>query len=670
MAESRWRGRGIIRWALTLAVIAYALTDWGSDSETKQAGPSDEADATPSLRITSISDADVTPGDAIVVAYDGAEPNVPIEATVAKRRAEIVVGETSSVVVRIPSETPYGKAGLRLVQGTHRSKAWDLHVRASNHRKLIGRLLGGLAFFVYGLGLLALGVRGLAGQGVRTLLGRLTRNPPQAVGVGVLVGSVTQLTSSSAAFAVSLVDARMLALAPTIAILVGAQLGASITGALLPVGFARESLLVIAIGVLWTRLSTSRRANAVAQLILGAGLMLYGLHLLQTSVEPLVGDPKILPYVGYLRAEGVTAMLTCAAIGALLAFVLQGPGPVYVLVVGLAQASGTLPLTNALAILAGTNLGAALGMALIAWQSGRLTRRLATPHILFGMFATALALATLPLWKAAAEAIMGTDPGMREYGHSVVQHSMSARLAVGFAISQISVVGAWLLVLPALIRRATHTHPTNTAAPELSNGAIMISVQTSLARVLEGQRKALDAALETSCSGDRARAAECEEELVESRLALQLQITMVSAASSNAEIDRMARTLVASLQLQRVVEQLIDVAELGVERGLRLSTDEQARLRTMHELARESFDILIAALEGGGAPDPEAAGGREIRMNVLEAEGRTESTTARRKNESASVRFGVAELIGSYEHVGNHLFRVTKAMTEDSDELG
>ena len=67
------------------------------------------------------------------------------------------------------------------------------------------------------------------------------------------MGAVTQLTTSAAAFTVSLVEARLLAFASTIAVFVGPQLGVSITGALLPVPVARESLLIIVIGVAWTR---------------------------------------------------------------------------------------------------------------------------------------------------------------------------------------------------------------------------------------------------------------------------------------------------------------------------------------------------------------------------------------------------------------------------------
>ena len=669
MADRRRRARSTVRWFLTIVIVAYAVADWGSDQDPKPAEPSDEP-TTSELRITSISDADVTQGDAVAVAFEGASDPATVEARIAKRTAEILARDARSLVVRVPRDLPNGKASLRLVQGEHRSKAWDLHVRAANHRKLIGRLLGGLALFVHGLGLLALGMRGLAGQGVRALLGTLTRHPPRAVGVGVLVGAVTQLTSSSAALGASLVGARLLAVGPAIAIFVGAQLGASITGALLPVGFTHESLLLIAIGVLWSRLATSRRAAAISHLVLGAGLMLYGLHLLQTSIEPLVGDPKILPFVSYLRDAGIPAQLICAVTGALLAFVLQGPGPVYVLVIGLAHASGALPLTNALAVLAGTNLGAAAGMALIAWQAGRAARPLAAPHLLFGAAATVLGLAMLPAWRAVADALVGGDGAAVAYGHSVVQTTMAIRLAIGFAGSQIAIVAVWLAVLPAVIRRASQPLQVAHAPRVVTPDATAMATERELIDVLDRLRFAVDTALGTSCTGNRELATAAEEALATSRQALERQVAAIADVLGATPLERLSHGLVASLQLQRMVEQLVQVAELGVERGLKLTADEQTSLRAMHGLAHESFDALIDALERGVAPDVEAAGAREIQMNVLEAAGRTVAATSKRKNESVSLRLGLAELIDAYEHVGNHLFRVCKAMADDGDELG
>ena len=659
MASGRERLRTVVRWLLSLAVVGFIISDWGGDDEHVTPQPSDEPDGSLTFQITSIGEADVNPGDAVVVQYEGADPAKPLEATIAHHAAEVIVRNSSSVVVRVAPNAPTGKAGLRLVQGDKRTKSWDLQIRPNKHRKLITRLLGGLALFLHGLGLLAIGLRGLAGSRVRALLGRWTRSAPQAVGVGILVGGVTQLTTSAAAFAVGLVDARLLALGPTVAIFVGAQLGASLTGALLPVALASESLLVITLGLLWTRLATGRRGAAIARVLLGTGLMLYGLHLLQTSVQPLVSDPKILPYVEYLRDPGMLALALCAIAGALIALVLQGPGPVYILVIGLSQ-TGVIPLANAFAILAGTNLGAALGMSLISWQSGKLTRPLAAPHLGFGAFAMAFALATIPLWIAVTP---GAD--VIQYGQRVVRPDVSRYVALGFALTQIAAGALWLLVLPRLTRRAIRRPVV--VAPSEAPDVLALGVQRELANVLVAHQEALDGALEMSCTSDRGRGAATEATLTEARRSLEKQYAVVASGSS-VQLDRTAQTVISMLQLQRQVEQLVSVAELAIERGVRLSPDDQACLRKLHGVASESYAAATAALARGVAVDIEAAGGREIQMNLLEVEARRAPMITKR-NESGSFGLGLTELIDTYEHVGNHLFRLCKTLGADPEEL-
>ena len=138
--------------------------------------------------------------------------------------------------------------------------------------------------------------------------------------------------------------------------------------------------------------------------------------------------------------------------------------------------------------------------------------------------------------------------------------------------------------------------------------------------------------------------------------------------ASSADLERLTRTTVAALQLQRVVEQLVHISELSVERRVVLTPAEQERLRQLYTLARESYAAVIAGLESGTI-DLEAAGAREIRMNLLEQEARSATVEPRRKNDSSSLRLGLAELVDSYEHVGNHLFRVANAISGDDDEL-
>lgn len=662
MADRRRRARlrTALGWALTLAIVAYSVVDWGDDDDDRIGAAASEGEGDAELRIRMISDAEVSPGDAVVVRFDNADDALPIGARVAGEAATILDRRAHSLVVRVPDTTPTGRAPLRLVQGSRKSKAWDLLVRPPRHGKLLAKVIGGLALFFYGFGVLAGGFRGLAGRRLRQQLGRLTQAPVRAVGLGVAVGATTQLTTTATAVTVGLIEARLLALGPAMALLVGAQLGASLVGALLPLGFARESLEIVAIGVVWTLVANSRRTRAIGQAVLGVGLVLYGLRLLQSGIDPLLVDPKLLSYVGYLRDDGVAPMLLAAAVGVLGGLVLQGPGPVYGLGLGLAQVSGALSLTNLLAILAGANLGAALGVALVA-GAGVGTRPLVRPMLAFGAAAAVAALALAPLAALFADAVVPGDPAAVDYRHTVMLPRLSTHLAIGFAATQLAVTAAWTLVaVPPLLRRLVH-RPSRAGATSIE------LAQPELRAAFERHGAALDACLATSTTGERG-GADLDANLAEARHAVEEQFAALASAASSPQVDRLRRAVLGTLQLQRAIEHLVHVTELGVERGLALSAEEQARLLRLHDLARASIGALGAAADGQPL-DIEAARAREIEMNLVEAESRVEAVPGRgRRNDSTTVRLGLAELIDAYEHVGNHLFRVAKALGEDDDD--
>ena len=659
----RRRLRLAAAWLLTAVIAVFALVDWGGDDDARIAATAGDGDGDPELRIRMLSDAEVSPGDAIVVRFDNADPALPLAARIGGETADILDRRPRSAVVRVPLDAPTGRAPLRLTQGSRKSKAWDLLVRPPRHRKLWPRIIGGLALFLYGFGVLASGLRGLAGRRLRAQLGRLTEAPLRATGLGVAIGAATQLTTTATAVTVGLIEARLLALAPALAIAVGALLGASLIGALLPLGFAKVSLEIIAVGVVWTTLADRRHARAVGHAVLGAGLVLYGLRLLQTGVEPLLADPKLLPYVGYLQAGGLGPLALAFLVGVIGGLILQGPGPVYGLGLGLAQVSGALSLSNLLAILAGANLGAAIGAALILGSSAR-ARPLARWQLGFGIAAALVGLALVPAVVALADALVPGAPDAIDYRKSVMVPHLSGHLALGFAASQLAIAAGLAALVAGPLARRLRARPSDpgraTATAELA--------LPELAAGLRKHRAALDAIVATVATGERNRG-ELEATLAEARAGAEELFASLADAPSSPDLDRARRATLGTLQLQRAVEHLVHVAELGVERGLALSPAEHELVGRLHRLADASLAALIEATDGGRAIDLEAARGREIEMNLVEAAARTAGTSvAPRHNQSTSVRLGLAELIDGFEHLGNHLFRVAKALTEDDDD--
>ncbi|HEY8947094.1 MAG TPA: hypothetical protein VIM73_22775, partial [Polyangiaceae bacterium] len=376
--DLRRRVRLVLGWVLTalLITVYFALPDGESAGLLHSAHPgADETTETRRLDILDVSPSDTSPGSAITVTYVGANDERDVSVFMGKERLSVLARREGSVVAQLPTDLELGRVKIRVTSGGERSKPYDVRIKATNWRKPFRSLLGGLALLVFGIGILARGAREAAGRESARALARLAGRGPAALLLGTAVGALAQSTTAAAGLLAGLVASSLLAIGPAASAFVGAQLGAAsaplVTGLIDP----REGLLIVAVGVLWLAVAYDRRARALARLVLGAGLIALGLQTLRPGFEPFVQEPTLLSFVTSLRANGPGDIAICALLGVGLVALLQGPAPVVVLVLALAQTTAQWDLRTALGVLAGSGLGSAVG-ALLTTPRGARGRRL------------------------------------------------------------------------------------------------------------------------------------------------------------------------------------------------------------------------------------------------------------------------------------------------------
>jgi Na+/phosphate symporter len=670
-ASHRWRIAAL--WGVTALIAGFTL--FGVDDDDEAAvSPAPAAtgvtasDDAAKIRIDDLSSVEVAPGDAVVARVEGLDPSQPVTVTVSKDVATLLSRSGDRLVIQLPSSVEPGKASLHVAQGDRKSKGYDLKVKPLKRRRQIRELIGGLAFLLFGLRLLSRGFRSWAGARVRAALQTATRGTARAVGLGIGLGALTQLTTSAAGLVVGLLDARLLGFVAAAALLLGAQLGASLVGSLLPLAFTRESLPVIAVGVAWISLAADRRGEALGNAILGGGLLLYGLHLLHLGFQPLVADPQLLPLLTWLRGDAPANLLGCAATGAVLSALLQGPGAAFGLVLGLAQSSGALDLDSAIALLAGSAIGAALDTAVVAWPFGREARRMAVTGLALSGIVAAVALAGLPLWMWLARLVAAGDPGDVDFGKKILLPAFGPHLTIAFLLSQVAGVAAAAALLPACARLARRAIPS---ARRSEHGADVSSVLALHQAAIESNKTLL-------LRGDRGEGARAEHALDESRAMLEGVLRVLEAPGAATD-PQLLRTAVASSTLQRSIEDLLRLSEKAVEQNVTFAAGEVRQLGAVHGMVTEGLEALRSAVESNGRLDLEAARGREIRLNAAEASSRAaivaEPSAKRDPDVSGTILAGplrvkVTELLDAYEGVGNHVYRLCEAFgANDVDEF-
>ncbi len=674
----RRRWRLVLAWLLTALTIAvYFALPSGEEPNAAGSSANDAADSAESRRIEilEVSPSDATPGGALTVNYAGADDDAHVQVFVGKTPMEVLARRRGSVVARLPNTLEPGHVKVRAVDGRERSKPYDVRLHAPNFRKPFRNLIGGFALLVFGIGVLARGAREAAGLGGAHALARVAGRGPSALGLGAVVGALAQSTSAAAGLLAALVASSLLAVGPAAIAFLGAQLGAAtaplITGLIDP----REGLVAVAVGVLWHGLATDRRSLAFGRFVLGAGLIAIGLQTLRPGFEPFVQDPTLVSLVARLKSDTFVDLGICAALGAALVALLQGPAPVAVLVLVLAQTTAQWDLRTALAVLSGSGFGAAVG-ALVTTPAGRRCRRLAVLNLLLGAASTLIAASTVGLWSYVADLLIPGVPHEIQWGKRILLPNLGLHLGVAFAFSQLACACVLLPVAPWLARRLERRFPDVAPRPLSQVGDAVGVVRAQLSAVLGIQSTALASLKELVHGGSRAAGRLTEHRLAEAHVAHEeLLAGPVSALGDDAEARVLGRAAFTALQLQRSLEslhrqaeRLLDTRVVASASGrdvVPLDSDDAATLAEMHGLLAEGLGTLFDVLDGKAEIDLEHSRAREIRMNALEASVRGGLLEAKH-SESFGVRlhFGVLELVDAYETAANQVYRLSEALGE------
>lgn len=665
------RLRALVAWLLTALIVGvyFSLPD-GDDAPSPDAESAQEQPPA-RIEVVAVTPADATPGSAITVQFAGAARPERVGASVGKTELEVLSRLDDALVVRLPQKLAPGHVKLRVVDGQERSKPYYLRVKLENWRKPFRSLVGGFALLVFGIGVLGRGAREAVGLRSTHALARWAQRGPAALGMGIGLGALSQSTTAAASVLSGLVSGGMLALGPAAAAFLGAQLGTAsaplVSGLIDP----REGLLVVALGVMWLAFTTTRRGTALARLTLGVGLIAFGLQTLRPGFEPFVQDPTLLSLVLKLRATGVLAVATCALLGAALVAIFQGPAPVCVLVLVLAQTTAQWDLRTALSVLAGSGLGAAIG-ATLAGLSSKRSRKLVLLNLMLGLASTLLAASLVDVVAHLADLLVPGVPHEVRWGKRVLLPHLGVHLGVAFALSQLT---SALVLLPLsfpLARLVERWFPQDAPAALPNVGDAVRVTQGRLLEVCEAQLAALTPLRDLVLSGDRDAGERVEHALGEAQALLDELIAGPMMALGDAPDSRALRgAALTSVQLQRSLEGLERQAARFVDARVALSADARARelaagdvtaLEQMHDLLASAGVAVRDALRGRAAVDLDAARASEIAMNALEARLRKGVLEADPRTVQSHLL--VLKLADAYEAAGNQLYRLSEALAE------
>ena len=256
-------------------------------------------------------------------------------------------------------------------------------------------LLGALGMFLYGMNLMSSGLQKAAGDKLRGFLSAMTSNPFKGVLTGLGITTVIQSSSATTVMVVSFVNAGLLTLTQAIGVIMGANIGTTVTAWLVAwLGFKADiSILAIPLmlfGFLFSNSKKNKHQN-IGELIVGFSLLFLGLSFMKESVPDLRETPQVLEFVRNWSSYGFGSVLLFLAFGTILTLVLQSSSATMAITL-IMLSMGWIPFHMACAMVLGENIGTTITANIAASVGNTQAKRAAMSHTIFNLFGVIWAL--------------------------------------------------------------------------------------------------------------------------------------------------------------------------------------------------------------------------------------------------------------------------------------
>ena len=257
-------------------------------------------------------------------------------------------------------------------------------------------LIGALGMFLYGMNTMSSGLQKAAGEKLRAFLAAMTSNPFKGVLTGLGITAIIQSSSATTVMVVGFVNAGLLTLNQAVGVIMGANIGTTVTAWLISLlGFKMDisvlSIPLMAVGFICS-LSQKSKTKSIGEFIIGFSLLFLGLSFMKESVPDLQAHPEVLSFISRWTGFGFGSVLIFLAIGTILTLVLQSSSATVALTMIMLNL-GWIPFEMAAAMVLGENIGTTITANIAAAVGNVQAKRAAIAHTLFNVFGVIWALA-------------------------------------------------------------------------------------------------------------------------------------------------------------------------------------------------------------------------------------------------------------------------------------
>jgi len=552
---------------------------------------------------------------------------------------------------------------------------------------MILQIAGSLAFFIFGMKMMSDGIQRAAGSQLRNILRSMTKNRYLGVFTGFLITALVQSSSASTVMTVSFVNAGLMSLVESAGVMMGANIGTTVTGWLISVlGFkvklAAYSVPLFAFGL--PLLFTSRgRWKYWGEFIIGFAILFLGLGHLKEAVPNLQDSPEVFDWLRDFADWGFFSRVILVFIGALVTIIVQSSSAAMAITLTLCS-TGILPFDVAAAMILGENIGTTITAEIASFVGNTNAKRSARIHSMFNIIGVTWMVILLPLALPFLEGVMNnmgilniaTDPETMPLGLSAF-HTM-------FNLANVLLM---LAFVPWLVRMAIWSVPAkeeddedyrlkfiNTAArtPELAT--IELQKETAhFGEVTARMAKFLDKLLNEKTDKKRNKMLKKLRKYEEITDNIEIEITQYITKLSDQEITRDTSEKLRSIlnicnDMERIGDLFFQISksfDKKMENKIFFLPEQRANILELNALIKKGFGIMNKNLSEPSYRNVSKDDAISLEQEINAARDRyrdlnQEAISKPDYNVPSSMIY--MNIINMLESVGDHMMNITESI--------
>lgn len=531
-------------------------------------------------------------------------------------------------------------------------------------------LLGGLGLFLYGMKMMGDGLENAAGDRLKGIFDRITSNPIKGVITGTIVTAIIQSSSATTVMVVGFVNAGLMNLYQASAVIMGANIGTTITAQLITFKFDSFSPIFLAIGALMVLFIKNRKGREIGQIILGFGVLFLGLNLMSDAMSPLKDSAVFREMIMSLDGRTILGVF----IGLVMTAVLQSSSASTGILVALAN-TGSLPLSVAIPLLLGNNIGTCVTALISSIGTSRTAKKAAVLHLTFKIIGTVIFL-VIPM-GVVTQMVLKISPTT---GAGVVAKQI-ANAHTLFNIVNTIILLPFIKYLVAFVNKIIPGEEEKEVIGLkyiderlLETPAIAFGQTTNeVVRMAEKAKENLEVAMDgfLNQNEDKIKSVYKSEKIINM---LEHDITRYLVELSNSELGDEQRAELAAYfhvvnDIERIgdhAENIADLASEMISKDLKVSEEAIDEIKNMFNVTINALEMSIDCFRNYNRDKADNV--RKVEESIDSLEKKLRSSHIKRLNKgicSATVGTVFLDLISNLERIGDHSLNIAEIIAEN-----